>query len=554
VNDADRSPSQDPPEDLNSRDLQLAEVLGELTDRLQQGDPVDIEEIRRTYPDLADDIADLWGAVLVADVAGSDASPVTEDSGTSSFDSSFDLPCQMGDYLLEEEVGRGGMGVVFRAQQISLGREVAVKMILRGDLASQVDRNRFRAEAEAAARLEHPNIVQVYEVSEHGESPFFSLRYIEGQTLAEQLRDGPLTAREAARILAKVARGVEFAHRAGVLHRDLKPSNILLDESGEPYVTDFGLAKREADATLTRSGAVIGTPAYMSPEQAVGSRNNVGPASDVYSLGSILYHMLTGRPPFQAASAVDVLLMVREQDPAPPRVVNPRVDRDLEMIALRCLQKPPDLRYRSAAGLADDLEAYLNDEPLAVRSGRLMQVLARAFRETHHATVLENWGLLWMWHSLVLLGVCSLTNVMHLRGNVGRWNYIALWTLALWTWAAVFWLLRRRMGPVTFVERQIAHVWFASMVGIAALFPLEWYLEFDTLTLSPIIGVIGSMTFIVKGGILSGLFYVQAFVLLLTSVAMVMLPDFAHIIFGWVAAACFFFPGLKYYRQRIRNE
>lgn len=541
----------------SEHELQLAAVLGELTDRLQGGEAVDLDQIRREHPNLAEDISQLWGAVLVADVAGAEAPPLPEEGGSvgsSAFDSTFELPCNFGDYILEEEIGRGGMGVVFRARQISLDREVAVKMILRGDLASLAERNRFRAEAEAAARLEHPNIVQVYEVSEHRDSPYFSLRYVEGQTLSERLADGPLPPREAARILAKVARGVEFAHQAGVLHRDLKPSNILLDEQGEPYVTDFGLAKRESDASLTRTGAVIGTPAYMSPEQAAATRTSVGPASDVYSLGSILYHMLTGRPPFQAATAVDVLLMVREQDPAPPRVVNPRADRDLEMIALRCLQKPADLRYGSAAQLADDLEAYLNDEPLAVRSGRLLQVLARAFRETHHAIVLENWGLLWMWHSLILLGVCVLTNVMHLSSNETRWNYIALWTVALWTWAAVFWLLRRRMGPVTFVERQIAHVWFASMVGIAALFPLEWYLRLDTLSLSPIIGVISAMTFIVKGGILSGLFYVQAVALLLTSIAMAWIPDYAHIIFGVVAAACFFFPGLKYYRQRQRNR
>jgi serine/threonine protein kinase len=540
---------------LDSYEQQLADVLAALTDRLQRGEPVDMDHIRATYPDMADDIELLWGAVLVADVAASDPSAaVTSDSHPSNFDSSFELPCQFADYVLLEEVGRGGMGVVFRAQQTSLDREVAVKMILRGNLATQAERDRFRAEAEAAARLEHPNIVQVFEVGQQGESPYFSLQYIEGPTLAERLREGPLTAREAARILVKVARAVEVAHQAGILHRDLKPSNILLDAAVEPYVTDFGLAKRDADATLTRTGAVIGTPAYMSPEQAAGIREDVGPKSDVYSLGSILYHMLTGRPPFQAASAVDVLLMVREQDPAPPRVVNPRADRDLEMIALRCLQKPPDLRYSSAASLADDLDAFLNDEPLAVRSGRFLQILARAFRETHHATVLENWGLLWMWHSLVLLGVCFSTNVMHLRGNASRWQYIALWTLALWTWAAVFWLLRRRMGPVTFVERQIAHVWFASMVGIAALFPLEWFLELKTLTLSPIIGVIGSMTFIVKGGILSGLFYLQAIALLLTAVAMALYIDYAHIIFGCVSAACFFLPGLKYYRQRLTRR
>jgi serine/threonine-protein kinase len=543
------------PHDSEAYDLRLASVLAELTDRLQRGEHVDLDEIQRSHPDLAADLGELWGAVLVADVAGSE-SVVLENEKTStapSFESSFDLPCEFADYVLEEEVGRGGMGIVFRARQTSLDREVAVKMILSGTFATKSERERFRAEAEAAARLDHPNIVAVHEVGEHGEIPYFSLRYIAGMTLAERLRMKPMPARDAAEILAKVARAVDCAHQCGVLHRDLKPSNILLDEAGEPYVTDFGLAKRDNDANVTRTGAVIGTPAYMSPEQASGNRNAIGPASDIYGLGAILYYMLTGRPPFQADSPVDVLLLVREQDPIRPRIVNPRADRDLEMIALRCLQKPSDLRYRSAAMLADDLEAYLADEPLAVRSGRLVQVLSRAFRETHHATVLENWGLLWMWHSLVLLGVCLLTNGMQWLGTAQRWHYVVLWTLALWAWGGVFWLLRRRMGPVTFVERQIAHVWLASLVGIAALFPLEWYLQLETLTLSPIIGVVGAMTFIIKGGILSGLFYVQGVALLCTSVAMLLVPEYAHAIFGFVSAACFFFPGLKYHRQRLRN-
>jgi len=260
--------------------------------------------------------------------------------------------------------------------------------------------------------------------------------------------------------------------------------------------------------------------------------------------------MLTGRPPFQGGSALDTVLMVLEQDPVPPRLLNPRADRDLEMIALRCLQKPSDLRYPSAAALAGDLEAYLKDEPISARSGRFVQVLARVFRETHHATVLENWGLLWMWHSLALLVVCLATNALHLAHDTNRWHYIGLWTLALWAWAGVFWLLRRRMGPVLFVERQIAHVWSASMLAIAALFPIEAWLKLPVLSLSPILGVIASMVFLIKAGILSGAFYFQAAALLATVPAMAVWPDFAHIIFGVVSAACFFLPGLKYYRQR----
>lgn len=549
-----------------NRDERLARLLGDLTDRALRGETVDLAAECRAHPELSDELRELWGAVMVADAAGSDRGGNTGSSAPDAPPAKLELPCKLGDFELLEELGHGGMGVVYRARQISLDREVAVKTILRGAHASPADLQRFRAEAEAAARLDHPGIVPVYEVGELNDRPFFCMKYIKGRTLSELLADGPLPARDAAKILSDVARAIHFAHSQGVLHRDLKPSNILIDDDGRPHVTDFGLAKRVTDApSLTRTGAVLGTPAYMAPEQAAGQRGELGPRTDVYGLGTILYHMLTGRPPFQAASVVDVVFMVLEQDPVPPRVINPRADRDLELITLHCLQKPPDLRYDSAAALADDLRAFLTDEPLAVRSGRLGQFLARLFRETHHATVLENWGLLWMWHSLALFAACLLTNVLYwLDTNhslvkwlnlpnefrVNRWYYIALWTAGFWTWAAVFWALRRRMGPVTFVERQIAHLWAASTITIALLFPLEAWLGLAALKLSPVLGLVGGMVFLVKAGILSGSFYVQSVVMFVTAGVMALFPEFAHLIFGIVSAACFFFPGLKYYRQR----
>jgi tRNA A-37 threonylcarbamoyl transferase component Bud32 len=536
---------------------QLALLVADLSDRAQRGEAIDLEDQCRRHPPHAKDLRELWGVIMVARAAGSHSAvipPTLPSSGSSDFPSgTLSLPARFGDYELVQEIGRGGMGVVYRAQQASLGREVAVKMILRGQLASQADRDRFEAEAQAAARLDHPGIVPVYEVGEIDGRPYFSMKHVCGTTLAQRLADGPLPPREAATLLAKVARAIHFAHMRGVLHRDLKPSNILLDEQGEPHVTDFGLAKQISGAeTLTKTGAVLGTPAYMAPEQASGQRGVVGPRSDVYSLGVMLYHMLTGRPPFQAASPGEMVLLVLEQDPVPPRMLNPKADRDLEMICLRCLQKPADLRYASAAGLADDLQAYLNDESISARSGRFAQVLAGMMRETHHAAVLENWGLLWMWHSLALLIACFATNTLELLGDQDRLHYFLLWTAGLGAWAAVFWALRRRMGPVTFVERQIAHLWAGSMICIALLFPLEWVLGLRPLELSPVLGLVTGMVFLAKAGILSGEFYVPAFALFLTSALMAFFPDYAHFIFGVVSAACFFFPGLKYYRQRLR--
>ena len=255
---------------------------------------------------------------------------------------------------------------------------------------------------------------------------------------------------------------MDHAHRHGVLHRDLKPSNILIDREGRPHVADFGLAKRLDAVRTDVPGAIVGTPGYMAPEQVGGGRGRIGPASDVYSLGAILYQMLTGRPPFQAATALDTVFLVLEQEPVPPRLLNPRVDRDLELIALKCLQKPADLRYPSAAALAADLEAYLAGEPISARSGRFTAVVSRALRETHHAAVLENWGLLWIWHSVVVLLLCLLTNSLQERGIRSPGPYVLIWTVGFGTWAAIFWWLRHRGGPVTFVERQIAHVWGAA--------------------------------------------------------------------------------------------
>jgi len=543
------------PASATDRDQRLAGLLSDLTEAVQRGQTVELEAVCRQHPDLADELRQLWGAVMVADVAGSHSRSDAPRPVSETPSGALELPCRLGGYELLGELGRGGMGVVYRARQVGLDREVAVKMILRGQLASAVDRERFRAEAEAAARLDHPNIVPVYEVGESEGRPFFSMKYIAGRTLSQMLTEHPLPARDAARIMATVSRAIHFAHAKGVLHRDLKPSNILIDAAGDPHITDFGLAKRMTDpVSLTRSGAILGTPSYMAPEQAAGARGEVGAASDVYSLGAVLYHMLTGRPPFQAASPLDTVLLVLEQDPVPPRVINPNVDRDLEMIALRCLQKPADLRYASAESLAEDLEAYLHDEPISARSGRFAQVLSRLFRETHHAAVLENWGLLWMWHSLVVFVACALTDLLHLAGLDERWYYIALWTAGLGTWAAVFWALRRRVGPVTFVERQIAHVWAASMAGIALLFFLELLMDLPVLTLSPVLGLIAGMVFFVKAGILSGTFYLQAAALFATAFVMARFPMVSHLIFGTVTALCFFIPGWKYYRQRGEKQ
>lgn len=291
------------------------------------------------------------------------ASPLPPGSPVSSF----------GSYQLIEIIGEGGMGVVYKARQRTLDRIVALKMMRSGSLASESEVKRFRSEAQAVARLQHPNVVAIHEVGEQDGQFFFSMDYIEGKNLAEVIRRTPLSPERAARYVKTIAEATHYAHERGILHRDLKPANVLIDASDQPRITDFGLAKHiETDSDLTVSGAVMGTPSYMPPEQAAGRRKEIGLASDVYSLGAILYDLLTGRPPFRADTPVDTLRQVLDTEPAPPRLLNAKVPRDLETICLKCLAKEPGQRYSSAQELADDLGRFLRREPIQARPvGRL---------------------------------------------------------------------------------------------------------------------------------------------------------------------------------------
>ena len=280
-------------------------------------------------------------------------------------------------------LGHGGMGVVYQARHLVLNRLVALKMILSGSHASGKELARFRDEAAAVARLQHPNLVQIYDVGEHEGRPYLALEYVDGGSLDRLLRTRHLEPNEAARLTETLARAVHAVHQHGLIHRDLKPGNVLLTADGVPKITDFGLAKRlDSTQGKTMTGDVLGTPAYMAPEQAAGKLKDIGPATDVYALGAILYEMLTGRPPFSAASGLNLLLMVARDEPQRPSSIRARLPRDLETICLKCLEKQPHRRYASAKALADDLHRFLNNEPIQARPvhrlGRLWRRVSRA--------------------------------------------------------------------------------------------------------------------------------------------------------------------------------
>src|SRR5206468_8494930 len=265
-------------------------------------------------------------------------------------------------------IGRGGQGVVYRARQKSLNRIVALKVIGLGRWATRAHLKRFRLEAEAAARLDHPCIVPIHEVGERESCCYFSMNLVEGSQLDEVVKRKPMPLRRAAELIAKLARAVHYAHEHGILHRDIKPGNVLLDRSGEPHLTDFGLARLvETESTVTQTTEVLGTPSYMAPEQAKGDNAAVSNATDVYGLGAVLYQLLTGHPPFAGGTTYETIRLVLDTEPRQPRVLNPKVDRDLSTICLKCLEKDPKRRYSSALALAEDLDRWLKHEPIRAR-------------------------------------------------------------------------------------------------------------------------------------------------------------------------------------------
>lgn len=453
-----------------------------------------------------------------------------------------------GDYELVQIVGRGGMGVVYKACQTKLRRTVALKMILGGKLASEQDLKRFLAEAEAAARLRHRNIVTIFEIGAVQGQHYFSMEFIEGETLAQRLTGGPLPGRKAAHYMQRTARAVHYAHAQGVVHRDLKPSNIMLDGEDEPLVTDFGLAKRldSTQSLHTQTGAILGTPSYMAPEQAAGRSRDIGPASDVYSLGAVLYELLTGRPPFQSDTHLDTLIHVLHTDPVPPRLLNPKVDADLETICLKCLEKPVSARYANAEELADDLERYLNGEAISVRSFNIFDRLTRILDRSQHDVAFHTWSnMLFLLAPLilfehVLVFFLSQTDAPDGLLFLARFSQFVLL-------GVIFWFNRgNQLFPRTAAERELWTIWIGYIIFYVGSVVVVRFLvqqgiltagasaspQWDNLILYPISSLLAGLAFFVMGSNYWGRCYAFGVGFLVLAIATTFQVEWSPLAFG----------------------
>jgi eukaryotic-like serine/threonine-protein kinase len=468
-----------------------------------------------------------------------------------------------GDYELIVEIARGGMGVVYKARQTTLNRIVALKMILAGRLAGEDDLHRFRTEAEAAAKLQHTNIVAVHEVGEiHGQH-YFSMEYIDGDTLSRRVAKGSLPSRVAARYVRQIARAVHYAHRQGVLHRDLKPSNILIDCEDEPHVTDFGLAKRlDGDpAGQTATGSVLGTPSYMAPEQAGGRIKEQGPWTDVYGLGAVLYELVTGRPPFKAESPLDTLMQVLHNEPVPPRLLNPKIDHDLETICLKCLQKDPHRRYSTAEALAEDLQRYLNGDTVQARSSNVLDYLTglvRTLDRSQHDVAFHTWSTMVLIIAAIVfikhVGVFLLIHAGQLRDVIMTAPFAQFVVIGL-----VFWYHRgRRLLPTNAAERELWTIWLGYMTAHALCWLVIHFLldgkivaqgenaseHWKHLLLYPFSAILSGMAFFIMGSNYWGRCYAVGLAFFVLAALMPFFLNWSPLVFGLMWSAVLFYLGI----------
>jgi serine/threonine-protein kinase len=482
-------------------------------------------------------------------------------------------------YVILEELGRGGMGVVYKAWHENLKRPVALKMILIADPTADEHRARFRVEAEAVARLQHPNIVQIYDIGEHQGRPYLALEYVAGGSLDSRLGNKPLPCREAAALVESLARAMHYAHQRGVIHRDLKPANVLLADCGPapadssnstsslrpavaeiPKITDFGLAKQlDADSGRTQCGDVIGTPSYMAPEQALARNELVGPATDVYALGAILYESLTGRPPFCAETPQATVNQAVEQAPVPPRLMNACVDRDVEVICLKCLEKAPGDRYATADELAEDLARYRRGEPIRARAMNLIDRLVRVVDRSRDDAEFYDWGPMLLWFGVILfIAQSSVAAILgsHLEHTLS-W-IVGIRGMQFVVMAAVFWRFRTpALLPRSAAERQLWAIWLGYLAATAIIVLSNSQLArvgavADDLAMYPLWSTLSGLAFFVMGSSYWGRLYVVGLAFFVMALIMPFQLDWAPLEFGIVWAASLV--GISFHLRDLRKR
>jgi serine/threonine protein kinase len=523
-------------------------AIAEYLDDDANGKPRDADALIAAHPDLANELRQFLADHQRIQRLANSSQPNREFDLSRPLDGSAQasLLGRFGDYELLNEIAHGGMGVVYKARQVSLNRVVAVKMILRGNLASSEDIERFTLEAKAVAKLAHPQIVVIYDVGRCDDQYYYSMEFVEGRSLAEVIRSGPVAPRKAAAYVEQIARALHFAHQNGVVHRDVKPSNVLVDDSGRARVTDFGLAKhvdRGDDLTLT--GQIVGTPAYMAPEQITNRRGEIGPACDIYGMGALLYELLTGRPPFIARDHFSTLLQVLECEPQSPRQLNPNVPRDLEIICLKCLEKEPQRRYASAAELADDLARFLAGESISLSSPKLVNRLVRTLERSQYDREFHTWSRMIMHLAWISLGthiLVYLNRSLELPHPLDGLAAIRLLEVA--GMAAVLWGWRREWFPPQGAPaRQLLSLWLGYVAGSLTLILIAYLLTpagatFNDFLAYPPTAVLASLLFMMLGSSYWGYCYLIGAIFLGLAILMTFWLSAAPLVFGaaWAAS------------------
>lgn len=503
---------------------QLESILTEYAERVRAGQSPHLDEYLERYPQLADEIQTFFRG-LDSTLDG-DAEPPSL------------IGAQIGTYVLQEQIGRGGMGTVYRARQLGLERPVAIKMISSGVLASPEERRRFQTEAEAAARVQHPGIIPIYEVGSWRGHAFYCMPLIDGPTLQSWVEERSCRPHEAARIMSATARAVDHAHHAGLVHRDLKPANILVNCAGQPQLTDFGLAKWYREGTqLTHTGQLLGTPHYMSPEQAAG-RHHIGPATDIYALGATLYALLTGQPPhFDSTSTAntpaDVLRRVLQDDPLPPKELCAEVPTDLQRICLKCLQRDPEDRYPTAAAFADDLDRFISGDPVEAGRSGLVHFLSRSLRRDPHHDYFENWGrALFLMGLVIFLAHASIFVLSRL--DVSVWiSHRLPRTLMFIALAALLYVYRGgAILPRSAAERPVWSIWAGYLASLAVINTVLVLGETPRSVNYAIVAALGGFGFIAMGGHIWGGCQLLGLLFLAAALPAIQFPTAAPLIVG----------------------